>query len=467
VRALFVLAAVVALAGCGGPGATATPIAVGATQAAAATAAPTATAAPSATTAPTVTTAPMAQPTRSVSATAPPTATALPRYDLVLSGGTLIDGTGAAPIPDAAVAISGGRIAAVGWAGELAYSADTPVRELAGATILPGFINAHAHTVNLSDDELRAWVRAGVTTVRDLGGPLASGVARRDRIAAGGDPSLPRLLIAGPIVNVRGSFSTEIYGVNDRVLLVDGPADARAKILALLDGGADLVKLAVSGRTDVSYAELSDEELAAITAAAQERGARVAAHVDRAVALRRAVENGVSSVAHSPRDRIPDNLIALMVEREVAMVPTIAVYEGLARERGNLVEWRRVIQPVMYDNLRRFAAAGGLLALGDDYGGAQGMTVGLPTEEIGHWLAAGLTPMEVIVAATSGGALVAGLEDELGTVAPGFAADLLIVDGDPLEDIDALVRPLLVVRGGEVVWIANVAKGSEKRERER
>jgi imidazolonepropionase-like amidohydrolase len=113
----------------------------------------------------------------------------------------------------------------------------------------------------------------------------------------------------------------------------------------------------------------------------------------------------------------------------------------------------------MYDNLRRFAAAGGTLALGDDYGGAQEMTVGMPAEEIGHWLAAGLTPMDVVVAATSGSARAAGLGDELGTLAPGFAADLLILDGDPLEDIDALVRPLLVIHGGEEVMRAQAGSG--------
>jgi imidazolonepropionase-like amidohydrolase len=182
--------------------------------------------------------------------------------------------------------------------------------------------------------------------------------------------------------------------------------------------------------------------------------------VDRAVALRRAVENGVDGVAHSPRDRIPDSLIALMVERGVTMTPTIAVYEGLARERGNLAEWRRLTRPVMYDNLRRFAAAGGLLALGDDFGGAEGMMLGMPAEEIGHWLAAGLTPMQVIVAATSGSAQMAGLENELGTIAPGFAADILVVEGNPLEGIDALVRPVLVVHGGEIAWIAKSANGS-------
>lgn len=382
---------------------------------------------------------------------APPTATPTPRYDLVLAGGTLIDGRGGPPVRDAAVAILGGRIAAVGRAGQLAFSDDTPVRDVSGATILPGFLNAHAHTVNLSDDELRAWVRAGVMTVRDLGGPLQTSVERRDRIAASGDPSLPRLLVSGPLLNVPGSYSTRVRGLSSGLALVESPADARRETAAILDGGADLIKLAVSGRTDVSWAELSDAELAAIVETARARGAHVAAHVDRASALRRAVLAGIDSAAHSPRDRIPDDLITLMVERGVTMTPTIVVYEGLARERGNLVEWRRIIQPVMYDNLRRFAAAGGTLALGDDYGGARGMTVGMPAEEIGHWLAAGLTPMQVIVAATSGAARVLELEGELGRIAPGLAADILVVRGDPLRDIDALVRPVLVLHGGEVV----------------
>ena len=116
----------------------------------------------------------------------------------------------------------------------------------------------------------------------------------RDRIAAGGDPSLPRLLIAGPLLDVLGSFSTQIYGVSNRVALVESPTDACAETAAILDGGADLIKLAVSGRTDVSWAELSDAELAAIVATVRARGTHVVAPVDRAVALRRAVEQGVS-----------------------------------------------------------------------------------------------------------------------------------------------------------------------------
>jgi imidazolonepropionase-like amidohydrolase len=294
-------------------------------------------------------------------------------------------------------------------------------------------------------------VRAGITTMRDLGGVLETVVARRDAIRASNDPSLPRLVVAGPIMNVLGSYSTEIYGISDEIAIVSGPEDAQAEVNRILDGGADLIKLAVSGRTDVNYAELSEAELSAIIEAAHGRGVHVAAHVDRASALRRAVAAGIDSAVHSPRDRIPDDLIAQMVEQQVGLIPTIAVYEGLARERGNLADWRRSIQPVMYDNLRRFVAAGGLLAFGDDYGGAPGMTLGMPIEEINHWMAAGLSPMQIIVAATRDAATMLGLEQELGQVKVGYQADLLIVAGDPLQEISALNQPTLVIHAGQII----------------
>jgi imidazolonepropionase-like amidohydrolase len=384
---------------------------------------------------------------------APPTAIPLPRYDLVLSGGTLIDATGGEPLPNAAVAISEGRIAAVGLAGELAYSADTPVRDISGATLMPGFINAHVHISGLSEDDLRRWTRAGVTTIRDLAGPLEERIPIRESFLARGDPSLPRLLVSGPIVTVAGGYPFAVRDAKLRVssLAVGGVEQARAEVHALADAGVDLIKISVSGRTDVSWPELSDPEIAIIAETARSRGLAVTAHVDRASALRRAVLNGVSDAAHSPRDRVPDEVFALMVERGVTMVPTIAVYECLAKSRGSGAAWRRSTMPTMYDNLRRFVAAGGTLALGDDYGGVPGMPVGMPMDEINHWIAAGISPLHVIEAATRGSAVAVGMADELGTVEVGKLADLLVVEGDPLSDIGALARPVLVIKGGEIV----------------
>ena len=197
--------------------------------------------------------------------------------------------------------------------------------------------------------------------------------------------------------------------------------------------------------------ELSDQELASIIETARAYGLPVTAHVDRASALRRAVLSGISDSAHSPRDRVPNEVFKLMVERGITMVPTIAVYECLAESRGTGDAWRRSTMPIMYDNIRRFVAMGGTLALGDDFGGVPGMPLGMPMDEIRHWIAAGLSPMDVIVAATRGGARVTGLSESLGTVEVGKVADLLVVEGDPLADYRALNRPLLVVHGGQVV----------------
>jgi imidazolonepropionase-like amidohydrolase len=246
------------------------------------------------------------------------------------------------------------------------------------------------------------------------------------------------------------------FAVGEQALRVEGLAvrdadDARAIVSALADGGADLIKLAVSGRTDVHWMELSDEEIAAITTTAHARGLRVSAHVDRVIALRRAVLNGIDNAAHSPRDRIPNDVITLMVERGVTMSPTISVYEALARHRNKDAAWRKQMQPVMYDNLRRFVAAGGTLALGDDYGGVPDMPVGMPMAELLHWQAAGLSPQQIIEASTRGSALAMGLEAELGTVEVGKVADLLVVQGNPLADLGALARPILVVHDGQIV----------------
>ncbi len=177
---------------------------------------------------------------------------------------------------------------------------------------------------------------------------------------------------------------------------------------------------------------------------------RVAAHIDRVAALRRAVENGIDEGAHMPRDRMPKELIRLMVQRNVALIPTIDVYEELAEVRGAGAAWRRTTLPVMQENLRRFVVAGGTLALGDDLGNP-GVALGMPMAEIRHWLRAGLSPMEVIVAATRVGAAVCGLDDQIGAVRPGMIADLLVVNGDLLTDSAALERVALVMHNGVII----------------
>ena len=139
-----------------------------------------------------------------------------------------------------------------------------------------------------------------------------------------------------------------------------------------------------------------------------------------------------------------------MAQRGVAFVPTIDVYENLAEERGNAAEWRRVTRPIMYSNLVRANKAGVLLAVGDDYGNPR-VALGMPLDEMRHWQRAGIAPLQIIKAATLGSATVCGLEGEIGSVEAGKQADLLVVQGDPLADLSALARPVLVLHAGQIV----------------
>lgn len=389
--------------------------------------------------------------TRTTTANAGETGRNTIEADLVLAGGTLIDGTGGAVLEDAAVAIKDGRILAVGRAAGLDVAEGSRTLDVSGKTILPGFINTHVHSRYVTLDETKTWTREGVTTVRDLGGYLDDIVARKRNSEASGDPNLPRLLVSGPMISVPGGHPFPIYGDDYPALAVRGPDDARDQVNELLDAGVDHIKIAVSGRSDTGWPELSGEEIQAITSVAHARGARVTVHVDTAAGLRRAVKNGVDDAAHSPRDPIPNDLIAEMVERNVALSPTIDVYQNLAEENGTATEWNAATLPVMQDNLRRFAEAGGTLALGDDFGNP-GVELGMPMDEIQQWSNAGLSPRQIITAATRDAAKVSGLGGEIGTVERGKAADLLVVDGDPLSDLRALEGVELVVHGGEVAF---------------
>lgn len=371
--------------------------------------------------------------------------------DLVFTGGTLVDGTGGRPLADAAVAVRDGRIVAVGKADKVTVADGARTLDVSGKTVLPGFINAHVHSRYVGLEETRAWTRAGVTTVRDLGGPLEEMVGRKRDSEASGDPRLPGLLVSGPMISVPGGHPFAIYGDDYPALAVRGPDDARTQVDRLLDAGVDHIKFAVSGRTETGWPELSDEEIQAIADTAHARGARVSAHVDAAAGLRRAVENGIDDAAHSPRDTIPDDLIREMVERDVALIPTIDVYQNIAEEGGTVAAWNAATLPVVQDNLRRFVAAGGTVALGDDFGNP-GVEIGMPMDEIEQWTAAGLDPMRIIVAGTRDAAKVSGVEKELGTVERGKTADLLVVSGDPLKDPRSLERVELVVHEGRLAF---------------
>ncbi len=354
---------------------------------------------------------------------------------LALVNGVLIDGTGAAPVPDAVLVIQGNRIAAAGPRSEVTIPAGATIMDVGGATILPGFINAHVHFA-YNEENLAAWAQGGVTTVRDEGiistEPITGLLALRD--TTGQNPRLARLVSAGYMMTVPNGYGE---------LFVSTPEEARQKTLDEIGWGVDLIKVSLedgyAGRSGLP--KLTDEELLAIVTAAHERGMLVSGHITQARFISPLLAAGVDDIAHVAYDRIPDEVIEQMIAQNTYLVPTFTVFRNYGAPIAACV-----------DNLRRFVAAGGNVALGNDYGGGPGkFELGIPMYEIGQMSKAGMTAMQIIVASTRNAAHVSGIEDELGTLEIGKAADVLVVNGDPLQNLDALQQIRLVIHNGVLI----------------
>jgi len=354
----------------------------------------------------------------------------VPELPLLTLSGRLVDGTGADPIEDGVVVIWDQHIMAVGPASELAVLPDARHYPLPGTTILPGFINTHVHNA-YAVANLRTWASAGVTTVRDLGAPLGFPWAQL-RAFLGTDPRNARILAAGHLVTCPGGYP--IAGNDFPSVTVSTEDEARQEINELLDQGADVVKIVIES----GIGELLSEELAAVIVdTAHARGVPVTVHLTMESDLETALDAGVDDIAHIALDYVPGDVIERMVEDDVAWVPTLEALEGWGSQ--------------MFDNLRRFKAAGGRVAMGNDSGYLEDLTIGMPVEELELLGDSGMSPMAIIVAATGDAAVVCHRQDLIGTLAPGRLADILVVDGDPLVDLRALEAARMVIHEGQVI----------------
>lgn len=361
----------------------------------------------------------------------------LPRAPaIVLLHGTLIDGTGAPPLHDAAVVVLGERIATVGTSSDVQVPPGAMVKDLRGATLLPGLGNAHVHSL-YSPSLLRAWAQAGVTLVRDLAGPESFAAVD----ASNRQPDRARLVAAGPFITVPGGYPIVPWGTPWAVTIAS-EEEARQAVSRLVDSGADLIKISLESGADGSIPRLSLAQAKAVVETAHTLGVPVSAHVDFSRDLERAVDAGVDDVAHMVVDRLPEALVQRMVQSRIVWVPTLELWRCVNR--------RTYEQAV--DNLRRFFASGGEVALGTDYDGYPcTFEVGMPNREIDAMSLAGMSAMQIIVAATRNVSRACRLDRDLGTVQPGKIADLLAVEGDPLADLAHLNAVRLVVRGGVVI----------------
>ena len=322
-------------------------------------------------------------------------------------------------IEDGAVLISGGSVVRVGTLAALRAKAARRVA-LENATILPGFIDLHMHA------DMPGQVRAGVTTVRNLGQPISSLRPPRER------PGEQRRLGAGPIVSVPGGYPGNTWG---RSIHIDvrSPAEATRVVGSLVDRGASVIKVALEpGPGD--WPMLSRDELKAVVAAAHKRDRDVTAHVERVEQMRVALEAGVDELAHTPCDRADPEAMREAARQGVRIVATLHV-------QGRC--------PAKLTNARAFVAAGGRLLYGSDYG-VPGIPAGIDVEELRLLEQSGLTRRQVFEAATSQAGEALG-RAPLGLLVAGAPADLFAVRGNPFRDLGAFNRPVLAIAGGKRV----------------
>jgi imidazolonepropionase-like amidohydrolase len=382
---------------------------------------------------------------------------------LALTNACLLDGTGAPALEGATIVVAGSRIREVS-SGPPPAGAD--VLDVEGRTLLPGLIDVHVHLSSLDLPGLapglepyglalaaRRMLDGGITTVRDLGSYGRSLFELRDAIAAGLCPG-PRLVLCGQIVAATSPGGRAFPGMYREA---DGPDEMRKAVREQIRQGADFVKVMSTGALtvadeDVGPAQVTREELDAVVDESHRLGLAVASHAEGADGIRLSVAAGVDTLEHGETGHEAPEALAAMAERGMILVPTLCVFDYVAAS-GAFPAWMQERAKRLGESARRTVQAalraGVPMAMGADAG-----PHGENARELVLLADAGLTAEEGIVAATGTAARACGLTGETGTVEVGKAADLLVLEGDPLRDLRLILDPdriWLVLRDGEPV----------------
>ena len=405
----------------------------------------------------------------------------------VIRAGHLVDVDHGKVLTDQAIRIEGERITRV-EPYSAAAAGDAKVLDWSRYTVLPGLMDLHTHIADegqsadpgaplkstpardafIGARNARDTVRAGFTTVRDVGVYRGfADVALRDAINAGLVPG-PRMFVAGAYITVTGGGG-EITGLPKGTVVPDefrrGVADSegevRSKVNALLDGGADFIKLIATGAvltagTEPGQSEYTQAQIRAAVEEAGRRGTFVAAHAHGAEGIKQAVRAGVRSIEHA--SYLDDEGVALMKKHGTWLVADI--YNGdyidtVGREQGWSQEILRKNQETtdtQREGFRKAAKAGINIGYGTDSGV---YPHGDNARQFAYMVRYGLSPMQAIQSATIGAARSLGREAELGSVAPGKSADLVAVAGDPLADVATLEHVQAVIARGRLVCAAD------------
>lgn len=411
---------------------------------------------------------------------------------LAIVGGRLIDGYGGKPIENAIILVEENRVKEVGQVGTLAVPAVAKVINAEGMTVMPGIADMHVHLMLIGHGDYDHWfhvyppqwrdvvmpiaakelLMAGVTMARDLGARLEDIIPVRDRINRGEIPG-PRMFVSGPFLQkVAPPLEAEFRWA------VNGVEDARAKTQRVVDAGVDVVKV-------IDQDQMTFEELKAIVDSAHAAGKTVAAHAHREDEIRLALRAGVDCIEHTglgTEPGYPEDILAMVAKRNASLYwcPTM---EGLFLyqytenfpERLDNPRLKADLPPEMYRDVReslrhidqlsyfsltkrrlptletkfnQMRRAGVTIITGTDSGIPMNFHYESTWQEMAWMAKFGMPPMEVIRAATYWPSQLLKRGNDLGTIAAGKLADIIVVDGDPLQDMTAMRNVVHVVKDG-------------------
>ena len=402
----------------------------------------------------------------------------------VISGGRLIDGTGRGVIDQAVVVIKDEKIIDVGKKGEVELPSGENVEYLnaEGKTIMPGLIDAHTHLQLVPDESEidvlqksvpyktlqterndQATLEAGFTTVRDLGAEHLVDLAVRDAIRDGISQG-PRVLASGYKVIPTGA-DFRIYpsriSIEGRKTM-DSPAEIRQAVRELVALGVDQIKVMTSGRTfrkssSPDAQSFSFEEIKTAVDEAHNHGKKVSAHAHGSKGVKLALKAGCDTIEHGTELDLED--IEYMIENDIFLIPTFTYGRKVKELRDKsglppyIIDKALKSREKRLDSFDRARQAGVKIAMGSD-AGMPFVYHGGNAFELKEFVAAGMSEKEAVVSATGGAAVSLGIDDQTGTIEADKLADILIVDGDPLEEIGVLTdrdRIETVLKEGEVV----------------